>query len=153
MRGLSLFILFVSVPLLEIYLLIEIGGVIGAGWTLFAIVATALIGASLVRLQGLGVFQRLQGTAARGELPALELLEGAGLLFSGLLLLTPGFFTDALGFLLLVPPLRRALVLRLLRQVIVAPGVATAGEVHVQRIHRSHGRTHTIDGDYDRVDD
>jgi UPF0716 protein FxsA len=98
------------VPLIEIYLLIEIGSIIGALPTVFLVVATAVIGAFLLRLQGFTTWNRLQMTLMRGEIPALELAEGAVLLVCGALLLTPGFFTDTLGFLGLFPPTRRAFI-------------------------------------------
>jgi UPF0716 protein FxsA len=119
-------ILLILAPLIEIWIMIDIGSVIGAGWTILAIVATALLGMALVRYQGLGVYLRLQQTAERGELPAMEMLEGLALLISGLLLLFPGFVTDTLGFLLLVPPLRRWAVLHLLRRQFVVPGAGRA---------------------------
>lgn len=106
----SLFLLFLIVPLVEIYFLIQVGDQIGAGWTILAIVATAVIGAGLLRMQGLNTMQRAQLTLAKGQLPALELMESFALLISGAMLLTPGFITDALGFLLLVPAVRQVLI-------------------------------------------
>ena len=106
MRGLPFgLLLFILAPIIEIWLMIDIGSVIGAGWTVLAIISTAIIGASLVRFQGVGVYARLNQTAARGEIPAMEMIEGLSLFISGVLLLTPGFITDALGFLILIPPL------------------------------------------------
>ncbi len=110
----SLFFLFLLIPLIEIYFLIQVGEVIGAGWTIFLVVATAVIGAALLRMQGLSTLQRAQHTMAQGQLPAVAMFEGVALLFSGALLLTPGFFTDAIGFLLLVPPIRQGLIKRVL---------------------------------------
>ncbi|BAZ93002.1 fxsA cytoplasmic membrane protein [Thiohalobacter thiocyanaticus] len=105
-----LLLLFLSVPLVEIYFLIKVGGWIGAVPTVFMVVFTAVLGALLLRFQGFSTLQRLQLSMARGELPAVEMLEGVVLVISGVLLLTPGFFTDALGFLGLIPPLRQALI-------------------------------------------
>ncbi|KPV41290.1 hypothetical protein AN478_01470 [Thiohalorhabdus denitrificans] len=102
----SLFALFLIVPLVEIYLLIEVGQVIGAPLTILAVVGTALLGAVLTRYQGMVTVTRFYGQLARGELPGFTLFEGACLLVAGALLLTPGFFTDAVGFALLTPPLR-----------------------------------------------
>lgn len=110
-----LFILFLLIPLIEIYLLIKVGSVIGAGWTIFLIIATAVIGAALLRKEGFSTLQRAQTAMARGEIPAVAMLEGVALVFSGAFLLTPGFITDTIGFLLLIPPLRRALIKLLLR--------------------------------------
>ncbi|MBT3505922.1 MAG: FxsA family protein [Piscirickettsiaceae bacterium] len=109
-----LFLLFLIVPLIEIYFLIQVGEVIGAGWTIFLVVATAVIGAGLLRMQGLSTMQRAQLTLAQGQVPALAMMEGLALLISGGMLLTPGFFTDALGFLLLISPVRQALIKRMM---------------------------------------
>ncbi|MDH3935199.1 MAG: FxsA family protein, partial [Gammaproteobacteria bacterium] len=90
----ALLLLFLLVPLVEIYLLIQIGGVIGAFPTVMLVVFTAVLGAALARYQGLATLQRLQATIARGETPAIEVFEGVLLLVGALLLLTPGFLTD-----------------------------------------------------------
>lgn len=145
-----LFLLFILIPFVEIYLLIEIGSVIGAPWTILLVVLTAAIGAWLVRLEGLATLTRVRLNLDRGELPAMELIEGAFLLVAGALLLTPGFFTDLVGFVFLTPPLRRALVRYLLnRGVIHAVG---AGE------HRDAGKGagrghHTIEGEFRNLDE
>ncbi len=111
MRPFSILLLiFLVVPVAEIYLLFQVGGLIGAGWTIFMVVFTALLGAVLVRAQGFSAVRRIQAQLAAGELPALELLEGVVLLVAGALLLTPGFFTDAVGFACLTPPLRRGVI-------------------------------------------
>lgn len=106
-----LFILFLIFPLVEIYLLIRVGSNIGAGWTIFLCIFTAVAGAALLRQQGFSTLRRVQTTMLRGEVPALEMLEGAVLLVCGIFLLTPGFFTDTLGFLGLIPSLRRSFLL------------------------------------------
>jgi len=111
----SLFILFLLVPLIEIYFLIKVGSIIGAGWTVFAVVGTAVLGAGLLRIQGLSTLQRAQLSMSQGEVPAVAMLEGVALAFSGILLLTPGFFTDTLGFILLIPALRQSLIKRILK--------------------------------------
>ena len=108
------FLAFLLVPLAEIYLLISVGGAIGAGWTIALVVFTALAGAALVRAQGFATLARARAQLARGQPPALEMLEGLLLFAAGALLLTPGFFTDAVGFALLLPPLRRGLIGRVL---------------------------------------
>lgn len=110
-----LFLLFLLVPLIELYVLIEIGQQIGAGMTIFLVVATAIMGALLVRIQGFTTFVRAQQSIARGQAPAVELLEGLALFISGFMLLVPGFVTDALGFLLLVPPIRQAFARHILK--------------------------------------
>ncbi len=97
---------FILVPLIEIGLFIEVGGWIGLWPTLGLIILTAVIGTALLRQQGLATLRRAQSQMDAGQVPAKELFDGACLLFGGLLLLTPGFFTDAVGFLLLMPPIR-----------------------------------------------
>ena len=131
-------IIFLIVPLIEIYLLIQVGQVIGAGWTILAVVATAVIGVWLLRLQGLSTLMRARNKLESNELPAQEMLEGVGLVIAGALLLTPGFFTDTIGFLLLFPPTRRWLTGRLAARMIVSGPV---GGPH------PHGRdSNVIDG-------
>ncbi|MEM7467699.1 MAG: FxsA family protein [Pseudomonadota bacterium] len=101
-----LFIALITVPLIEIYLLISVGRVIGAGSTIAVVILTAILGAWLLRIQGLQTVTRIQQSTAAGKLPAQELVEGLILLITGALLLTPGFFTDAVGFALLIPAFR-----------------------------------------------
>ena len=137
-----LFLVFLAVPLAEIYLLIQIGSVIGAGWTIALVVGTALLGAVLVRTQGVSTIRRVQQNMERGQLPAMDLLEGLALLVAGALLLTPGFFTDAFGFLLLTPPLRRAAI---------RFGLAHS---HVSTTYTGATRPQqTLDGEYRELDD
>ncbi|MCK5697643.1 MAG: FxsA family protein [Gammaproteobacteria bacterium] len=99
-------VLFIGVPLIEIYLLIEVGGVIGALPTILAVLLTAILGVTLIRIQGFSTLQKAQASINQGIAPAKEIFEGIMLLFSALCLLIPGFFTDTIGFLLLIPPLR-----------------------------------------------
>jgi len=115
-------LLFIGVPLIELYLLIQVGSEIGALPTIGLSILTAILGAYLVRLQGFSVLRRVHDLMDRDQVPALEVLDGALLLMAGLMLLLPGFLTDALGFLLLIPPLRRRLIRRFVRLVPVAPG-------------------------------
>jgi UPF0716 protein FxsA len=102
-----LFLLFLLVPLAEIYLLIRVGEVIGAPATIGLVIATAFLGAALARREGLRTFVAIQRSVAQGRLPTDDLVEGVMILFAGLVLLTPGFLTDALGFFVLLPPTRR----------------------------------------------
>ena len=105
-----LFLLFLIIPLVEIYFLIQVGSAIGALLTVFLVVFTAVLGALLLRYQGFVTLRNFQASMGRGKLPALEILEGMVLLVAGALLLTPGFFTDAIGFACLIAPLRRAVI-------------------------------------------
>jgi UPF0716 protein FxsA len=106
--------LLLGLPLVELYLLIRVGSVIGASPTILLSIFTAMIGAWLVRVQGFGILWRVKDAMARDEIPALELLDGALLLVAGFFLILPGFITDTVGFLLLIPPLRRWLIDRYL---------------------------------------
>ena len=104
--GLILLLLLISVPTLEIFVFIEVGGKIGLFNTLAIVFVTAAMGAYLLRRQGLSVLNRVQQNLAANQLPVNEIFDGVFLLIAGVLLLTPGFVTDGVGFLLFVPPLR-----------------------------------------------
>lgn len=137
-----LFLIFVAVPIVEIYLLLEVGGVIGAIPTIALVVLTAAAGAALVRTQGFSTIMHVRRSMEAGEVPAVAIIEGIVLLVAGALLLTPGFLTDAFGFGCLIPPLRRALILRFV-------------EARVIRTHHPgpvsrHG--HVIEGEFKRED-
>ncbi len=110
-----IFLCFLVIPTAEIYLLIQIGQFIGAGWTIFGVVATAVIGAWLIRIQGILTLHRGLESLRRKEVPAIELIEGLFLLICAALLITPGFVTDSIGFLCLVTPVRRALAAMVLQ--------------------------------------
>ena len=103
-----LLLAFVAVPMIEIALFITIGGAIGLGWTLLIVLATAMIGANLVRSQGAQEMNKLRQSFQTMQDPSEPLAAGAMILFAGALLLTPGFFTDTVGFALLIPQVRAA---------------------------------------------
>ncbi len=140
-----LMLLFFAVPLVEIYVLLEVGGVIGALPTIGLVVLTAVIGAGLIRAQGVTTLRRVQQQLEQGELPAVGIIEAALLLVSGALLLTPGFVTDTIGFLILVPPLRRWAIQSFLAHRIQMAG-QTAGP-------KRPGQTGAIEGEFRREDD
>ncbi|MCF6218813.1 MAG: FxsA family protein [Gammaproteobacteria bacterium] len=133
---------------MEIYLLITVGGLIGVMPTILLVILTAILGALLLRYQGFMTFQRVQSELAQGQIPAMAMMEGVLLLLAGALLLTPGFFTDAIGFFCLVPPLRRWLIRLLMQRVIVR----SFGASNVDDSPRSDGGR-TIEGDFRRRDD
>jgi len=108
-------LLFVGLPLIELYFLIQVGSEIGALPTIGLSIFTALLGGALVRVQGFSVLMRVRDAMARNQVPALEMLDGALVLIAGLVLLLPGFITDILGFLLLIPALRRLIISRYVR--------------------------------------
>lgn len=123
--GLIIFLAMLSVPIIEIWLFIEVGGWIGVGPTIGIVIVTAIAGTALLRHQGLGVIRRVQDSLERNELPITEVFDGLCLLVAGALLLTPGFATDCVGFLLFLPPFRRALAAWIGRYLV------TSGRVHV----------------------
>ena len=138
-----LFVPFVLVPLVEIALFIQVGGWIGLWPTLAIVVLTAIAGTLLVRQQGVRAIRELRGALNSLRDPTEPLAHGAMILLAGALLLTPGFFTDSVGFALLLPPVRRA-AYRWLRS-----------RVKVERfdygnsdLHPQPGRPDIIDGDY-----
>ena len=102
-------VVFLVVPLIEIYFLIKVGENIGAWSTIFLVILTAFIGVALLRQQGLSTLGRFQKSMMEGKVPAGEMLEGIFLLVGGASLLLPGFFTDAIGFLCLIPFTRQLL--------------------------------------------
>lgn len=142
-----LLIAFIAVPMIEIALFIQVGGVIGLWWTLAIVLATAVAGSLLVRMQGALALAQLRGSLQELRDPTEPIAHGALILFAGALLLTPGFFTDTVGLLLLVPAVRSS-VLRYL-----------ASRVRVERFtvggmpprHEPH-RPDVIDGDYVEID-
>lgn len=149
----TLFLIFLVVPLVEIYLLIEVGAVIGAGTTIFLVVFTALLGAFLVRVQGFSTLGRVQLQLLKGEIPALAVIEGLFLFVAGALLLTPGFFTDTLGFIFLTPPLRRWIIRTILKR-----GILRAADPVTRRARSAAGSTDSprstrvIEGEYKDLD-
>lgn len=151
-----LLVAFLVIPIVEIYLLFQVGGVIGAGWTILIVIITAILGASLLRQQGISTLTRLQQSMALGQLPPTVLIEGLLLLISGAFLLTPGFFTDAVGFLLLIRTVRGALAAYLLRK-----GIFVAAGIHSNQTSHSTSNNSTrpdtsqnnvIEGEYERKD-
>lgn len=156
--GLIILAAFIAVPLIEIGLFVQVGGAIGLWPTLAVVVLTAVAGTALLRHQGLGTLGRLQASMDRGEMPLEPVFDGFCLLAAGALLLTPGFFTDAVGFALFVPAVRR-----LLRGFF-----ASRVQVHTQHAHmhgdfpgtrsgenpfRSGPDGDVIDGDFEDVTD
>jgi len=103
-------LLFIIIPLLELYVIISVGEVIGAFWTIILVLLTAVIGVNLLRIQGMSTLMRAQRSMAQGTIPAVEMVEGIALAVAGVLLITPGFITDSIGLLLLIPASRRAIV-------------------------------------------
>lgn len=114
-----LLLAFIAIPLIEITLFIKVGGVIGLGWTLAIVLLTAVAGSWLVRMQGAMAMADLRGSLQDLRDPREPLAHGALILLAGALLVSPGFFTDTLGILLLIPPIRAAILRFLSRRIIV----------------------------------
>ncbi len=123
--GWLLVIAFVVVPLVEIFVLVQVGQVIGAWWTLGLLIAASILGSWLIRREGRRAWQALSSALSTGRMPAKELADGALILVGGTLMLTPGFVTDAFGVLLILPftrPYARQLLTRLLARRLLADG-------------------------------
>lgn len=118
MPFLILLTLFIVIPIIEISVLISVGSAIGGLNTILFVIFTAVLGAYLVRQQGFATLQAYQSKLQNGQIPAGEIAQGIALLIAGAVLLTPGFITDALGFSLLIPPVRRAIIAFMSRSVI-----------------------------------
>ena len=110
-----LFLLFVGVPLLELFILVQVGQWVGVWPTIGLVVLTGVTGAALARLEGLRAVWKVRGELARGQLPGGALLDGFAILLGGALLLTPGILTDLVGFSFLLPPTRKVLLARIRR--------------------------------------
>ena len=134
--------LFIGVPIVEMLILIEVGGLIGALPTVGLVMLTATLGVWLLRREGLATMRRVQTRISRAEIPETELLEGAMLLVGGALLLTPGFVTDAIGFVCLIPMLRRPVARFLLARVMARVTVLGPGS------NTPPGRERVFDGEY-----
>jgi UPF0716 protein FxsA len=137
---------FIAVPIIEITVIIKVGGLLGMWPTVALIVLTAAAGTALVRAQGFQILARAQDSLDRGQFPAEELFDGLNLLVAGILLLTPGFVTDALGIVLLVPPIRRKIAIwawqRMLR----------AGNIHMSAHWQGPGgQGDIIEGEFTEV--
>lgn len=118
----SIFLLVLLIPFVEIYLLLQVGGLIGAFPTIILVVFTAVLGTWLLKQQGFATFQRLQANLAEGKVPAYEMIEGPIIMVGGALLLTPGFITDIIGFVCLIPQLRRKIAQYVIENYLVQSG-------------------------------
>jgi UPF0716 protein FxsA len=140
--------LFVVVPLLEIYLVIQAGQAIGVGWTILILVVDSLLGAALLKHEGAAAWRALSEALSSYRMPARELADGVLVLVGGTLLLTPGFFTDALGFFFILPftrPLARRALTAVIARKFLGPG---RGE---DRSRTQQGRTQQRPGPDDVV--
>jgi UPF0716 protein FxsA len=137
-----LVLLFIAVPIVEIYVIIQVGQAIGALWTIALLVADSILGSVLMRSQGRAAWRRFNEAIAVGRIPAREVFDGVLVIFGGALLLTPGFVTDVFGAAFLLPPTRAVIRRLLLRRY--------AGRFTVSRPPRTSG--YDVDGTASEVD-
>lgn len=149
-------LLFIVIPLTEIFLFVEVGSRIGGLNTVMIVLFTAFVGVNLLRYQGFTTLRRAQQQMAQGQMPAQEMLEGMVLAVGGVLLITPGFLTDTLGLICLIPLTRRWLLRYILARAAVQmhsqfqAGQARDTDTTTQPHSEHKGRT--IEGDYRRDD-
>jgi len=149
-------LLFIIIPLVELYLIITVGGYIGAFWTVMIVIATAVIGVNLLRMQGFNTLQRAQQSMAQGAMPAMEMMEGIVLAVGGALLITPGFLTDTLGFICLIPFTRQALIRGFIKRGSVQMHgfqSHTSYQSHFDSEQNQQTGGRTIEGEFHRKDD
>jgi UPF0716 protein FxsA len=141
-----LVLLFIAVPIVEIYVIIQVGQAIGAPWTILLLVADSILGSVLMRAQGRAAWRRFNEAIAAGRVPAREVLDGVLVIFGGALLLTPGFVTDIFGLTFLLPPTRAVIRRLLVRRVAGRFVVARPGRA------RPRGAGVDVDGSASEVD-
>lgn len=153
-----LFLLFAIMPIIEIALLIQVGGIIGGWNTVALVIVTAFVGAYLVRREGFQTLQSAQAKMQRNELPGKEMVEGLMLVIAGVLLVTPGFITDILGFLFVIPGSRHMLAAQLSKhmkmRVVTQGGFGQTGNYQQSgsdpfRQRDPSGNGNVFEGEYD----
>ena len=115
-------LLFIIIPLVELYFIIAVGEEIGAFWTIILVLLTAVVGVNLMRFQGMTTLARAQQNMAKGQIPAMEMMEGVALAVAGVLLITPGFITDSIGLLCLIPASRQMIIRYIMSKATVQAG-------------------------------
>lgn len=154
-----LFVLLIVVPLAELYVIVQVAGVVGLVETILLLIAVSVAGAWLLKQQGLSTWARLQASLARGEMPHREVVDGVLIVVGGALLLTPGFLTDVVGLLFLFPPSRAAFKraarrlfarwarnrvapgVRIFHATVTRPGDAEDASYRVEKVTRSRSTT------------
>jgi UPF0716 protein FxsA len=167
----GLLLLFIALPLVELAILIKIGQLIGFWWTIAIVVATAILGASVLHAQGFQVIRKVQASMARGEPPIAPVIDGAFLFLAGICLMTPGIITDSIGLLLLIPPVRGWIARRSIAKAMQSGGVhvhvfgdkASAADQAAQRRakpddakangQRPSSSGPVIEGEFERIDE
>jgi UPF0716 protein FxsA len=133
--------LFILVPIIEIGVFIQVGDQLGLGTTLVIVIITAIIGVNLLKQQGFKAISDIQNNLNQGKIPALEIASGAQLLFAGGLLLTPGFVTDAIGFLLMIPAIRMSLAKLLISRINISTMGAKSANFESGSFYHSHSNS------------
>ena len=147
-----LFLLFIFVPLAEIGVFIRVGGAIGLFPTLALCVMTAIVGTLCIRFQGFKLINQARAQLEAGEAPVFEVVSGACLVLAGLMLLTPGFVTDSVGFILLLPPVRRLIFDRFLAGR-MSKGARTQAGGRPARAQPRGVRPDVLEGEFEEVED
>ncbi|AKE53019.1 FxsA family protein [Kangiella geojedonensis] len=154
----NFFLLFIVLAVAEIYVLLSVGSLIGALPTIGLILLTGIIGVGMLKQQGFSVFARLQEKMRQGQAPAQEMVEGVLLIIAGAFLVTPGFVTDTIGFLWLIPQTREYFA-----KLLISKGMFKVQSMHGGGFtgsgndpfgqQRSYQDDNTVDGEYERTDD
>ncbi|HET7408583.1 MAG TPA: FxsA family protein [Paracoccaceae bacterium] len=140
-----LLLLLLVIPLIEIMLFIQVGGAIGVWPTIGIVILTAVAGAYILRRQGLASLRKVQSRLAAGENPGRLMADGAMVMIAGVLLLAPGFLTDTIGLILLIPPVRGVLFRWMARRIAVVT-------VQAQRSRRVWPGGETVEGEFEEID-
>jgi UPF0716 protein FxsA len=143
--ALVLILLFLVAPLVELAVIVQVAGTVGVANTLGMLIAVSLLGAWLAKREGLGVLRRIQATTARGHAPSREVADGALILLAGALMIAPGFISDAIALLLLIPPTRAVLRGAVLRSISRRSGLTLITGHRAQR--RSAGTAEVWDAE------
>ena len=150
----ALALLFLIVPLAELYLILKVGDLIGVGWTILLLVADSLLGAWLLRSQGRAVWRRFNEILAQGRVPHREVIDGALVIFGGAFLITPGFLSDIVGLALLLPPtraiVRRMLIRRMGRRVVAGGRARTDYDGRIRTDYDVEGSAREYDDEAPR---
>jgi UPF0716 protein FxsA len=151
--ALILFLLFIFVPLAEIGVFIQVGGAIGLWPTLALCLLTAIVGTLCIRFQGFRLVNQARAQLEAGEAPVFEVVSGACLVVAGLMLLTPGFVTDAVGFMLLLPPVRRLIFDRFVAGRVATVGRGQTGGRGQAAGRPGRGRPDVLEGEFEEIDE
>lgn len=151
--GYLIFVLLLALPVVELYLLIKLGGAFGLLPTLATMVGISLVGAWMLRRQGLAALHKANAAVQAGQMPIDSVVDGFALAIAAALLMTPGFVTDLAGLVLLIPPVRAVLARALFNRLMRQPGVAWQTNHQPRRRPEPPGNGPVIDGEFTRIDE